>query len=140
MRELSGKSEARGRNGWFKPTRFAAWPNQQFGHIAVLEETPISVEVWSKSSGNTAPIVFRLTVEDAKALTGAIYNALIDARAFTKEDVAWPWCEACGSYHHPKNPTCANLNPVRCGTHGLNYDSTCVACQYLLAVAKGEAK
>jgi len=21
-------------------------------------------------------------------------------------DGSWPWCEACKSYHHPKNPTC----------------------------------
>lgn len=19
---------------------------------------------------------------------------------------AWPWCDACQSYHHPRNPTC----------------------------------
>lgn len=23
-----------------------------------------------------------------------------------EEDGSWPWCEACKSYHHPKNPTC----------------------------------
>ena len=23
-----------------------------------------------------------------------------------QKEVPWPWCEACGSYHHSANPTC----------------------------------
>ena len=26
-------------------------------------------------------------------------------------DSAWPWCEDCQSYHHPRNPTCQKLWP-----------------------------
>lgn len=25
------------------------------------------------------------------------------------EEGAWPWCEACRSWHHPDNPTCFKL-------------------------------
>lgn len=25
------------------------------------------------------------------------------------DDGSWPWCEACNSWHHPRNPTCKKL-------------------------------
>jgi hypothetical protein len=120
MRELSGKSEARGRNGWFKPAKFQSWSalggqtNTDFGG-------PILFEVWSKQEGRMAPIIMWLTIEDARDIVGMITNAIIDAGGFEQkrpeikevkvvaeivEGVSFPWCEACRSYHHPKNPTC----------------------------------
>jgi hypothetical protein len=38
---------------------------------------------------------------------------LADARAQVIgviEQGAWPWCEACNSYHHPSNPTCVFID------------------------------
>lgn len=29
----------------------------------------------------------------------------------TAEEIDWPWCEACKSYHHPNNPTCFKKRP-----------------------------
>lgn len=29
-----------------------------------------------------------------------------------KTDIAWPWCEACHSWHHPENPTCRFRDPL----------------------------
>jgi hypothetical protein len=28
----------------------------------------------------------------------------------SSDDGSWPWCDACQSYHHPKNPTCFKLH------------------------------
>lgn len=28
------------------------------------------------------------------------------------DGLAWPWCDACHSWHHPHNPTCRYRDPL----------------------------
>ena len=40
-----------------------------------------------------------------------ITELMIEERKLVREralndNIDWPWCEACKSYHHPSNPTC----------------------------------
>ncbi len=38
-----------------------------------------------------------------------VYRSASAIQPDVEEMVAWPWCEACQSYHHRKNPTCRLL-------------------------------
>lgn len=80
MRELSGKSECRGRNGWFKAKQFDA----SFARSSMIdgETHNIVVAIHSKQLGDHPPIWMWLTVADAKNLVGAMTNAIIDAGGF----------------------------------------------------------
>ena len=63
QRELSGLSQARGRNGWFHVRRLTTWTN---GDGLALEVTS------TKPYVNVAPIYLELTDEDARALVGLL--------------------------------------------------------------------
>lgn len=82
-RALSGKSQARGRNGWFVPAEIMVWATERYAGEAI--HRPVVVEMSSKQRGNLAPILMHLTVEDAKNLVGAITNAIVDAGGFQRE-------------------------------------------------------
>jgi hypothetical protein len=74
MRELSGNSTARGRNGWFVPRRITARV------IAVLGfPSEVCVDITSKQAGHHAPITLWLSLDDAKLIVGEITNAVVDA-------------------------------------------------------------
>ena len=75
--ELSGKSDARGRNGWFKPVRINRWPSRRGFYLGVDSKRPGQIE----------PIVLDLTAEDIDALRG-ILNRVEERHIF---------CPECGS-------------------------------------------
>jgi hypothetical protein len=35
-----------------------------------------------------------------------VTDLLLEHDLGPSKDMGFPWCEACGSYHHPENPTC----------------------------------
>lgn len=55
---LSGKSDARGRNGWFKPVRIALWEGGNGFEIGVS----------SKQTAHVDPIILDLTPEDTRII------------------------------------------------------------------------
>jgi hypothetical protein len=81
---LSGKSQARGRNGWFVPQSVIAWHAPR--HLGEIYNTPVIVEVWSKQRGSLAPILLHLSVEDARLLVHEIAKvvSLCDYSEVTK--------------------------------------------------------
>lgn len=71
--QLNGKSEARGRNGWFAPHRAVM---MDFNKTAV-HDRQLVIEVWSKSRvANLAPIMLCLTETDAETLITLLSRGL----------------------------------------------------------------
>lgn len=77
MRELSGKSPMRGRNGWFQAREVSAWG----GNSSMITDNSPTVEVGihSKQYGSHPPIWMWMTLEDAKLFVGELTNAIVDA-------------------------------------------------------------
>ena len=79
---LNGKSEARGRNGWFAPQRVAV---MAFGKTTISDRQFI-VEVWSKSTiADHPPIMLCLTETDAESLVALLQKGLQAFKAETVE-------------------------------------------------------
>jgi hypothetical protein len=77
---FNGKSQARGRNGWFTPHR-AVVLDFNFENEIPRE---FVVEVWSKSkTADHPPIMLRLTPTDAENLIGLLNKGL---KAFKAEE------------------------------------------------------
>lgn len=70
--KLDGKGEARGRNGWFIPVKAEVW----------VIDGNIELDVASKSPGELAPIVVRLSTEDWLAVGKVLAD---EARELLKE-------------------------------------------------------
>ena len=71
--QLNGKSEARGRNGWFAPHRVVVMDFDK----TVAHDRQFVVEVWSKSKvANLAPVMMCLTETDAESLLSILQKGL----------------------------------------------------------------
>ncbi len=137
--ELSGKSDARGWNGWFKPTRIDMWAggNRLF------------IEVMSKRSSSTSPIILELTPEDAEVVASFIRGRIAPKERhifcpecssvvpFTQEtttlaeygpcpqcEVYWLYNADEGSYSSTRQPT--NIAGFKCP----NCSDGCTARRY----------
>lgn len=69
---FSGKSQAKGRNGYFVLHKLNSWrwPN---------DLQPVWLEFWSKREGEAPPIRMQLTMEDAKLLREALETVVKEA-------------------------------------------------------------
>ncbi len=65
--KLDGKGEARGRNGWFIPVKAEVW----------VIEGNIELDVASKSPGELAPVLVRLSTENWLAVGEALVDEAI---------------------------------------------------------------
>lgn len=78
--KFTGKSDARGRNGWFVPRTATTFDAAATGNYP----RSLYLEVWSSSTiAKQAPILLRLTPRDAESLIALLQNSLTD---FRKED------------------------------------------------------
>jgi hypothetical protein len=68
--------EGRGRNGYFQVRQIYAWME--------ANKKQVHINLWSRSSGNAAPIIISGTPEE---ITGFCENILIDGLGVSKEIV-----------------------------------------------------
>lgn len=76
---LSGRSEARGRNGHFMIASLQSgfmWPAEDRGGPSIW------VEGFSKTIGDMPPLALYLTVEDARVLVDRVQECLVERRLF----------------------------------------------------------
>jgi hypothetical protein len=88
--KFSGKSHAKGRNGYFKLHELHSYEIE-------TDEQPLQLDIYSKRSGDAPPIRFKLTREDAATLRDFMNSATpssthrqIIAAALIQE---FPWLE-----------------------------------------------
>lgn len=77
--QLNGKSQARGRNGWFTPAKVRVLDFNE----TICHGREFVVEVWSKSTtADHPPIMLRLTETDAHTMIALLQKGL---DTFTQE-------------------------------------------------------